>query len=412
MKKKVLWISGFIPYDKVKHAGGKIHNYYLKQLFKMDEFDLRLLTFAKREDMKYQDLDAYGIENDIIAYDTSFESSVIRRIMDVESTYNPYNRYGRATQNYDIWKLHHYMKKYKKEGYRPDVVLLQWTHMCLHLELVKGYFPDAKYVVIEEDVTYLSYARKMKYYTCPFKRYVSKLSYQKTYFYEVEFFKKADLIILNNHKDEELILKEGIDPNKIFVWAPFFQSFLNVERKEPTHNLIFYGGMARQENYLSAIWFIEKVMPLLSDTDVKIQIVGANPDKSLFKYESDRVEIVGFAEHVEDYLAQGMCLVAPLVLGAGVKIKVIEAMSAGLPVLTNKIGIEGIPAEDKKDFFYCETPEQYAEVIHDILAKKYDLKEISDNSKAFIEDYFNYEKSAKQFAEYLHALVGDTCENH
>ncbi|MCF0127680.1 MAG: glycosyltransferase, partial [Pseudobutyrivibrio sp.] len=214
--------------------------------------------------------------------------------------------------------------------------------------------------------------------------------------------------ILNNHKDEKLIIDEGVDPTKIFVWAPFFQSFLDVPRKDEIgHTLVFYGGMARQENYLSAIWFIEKVMPLLEDTDVKLQIVGANPDKSLFKYESDRVEIVGFAERVEDYLSKGMCLVAPLVLGAGVKIKVIESMSAGLPVLTNKIGIEGIPAEDKKDFFFCETPEEYADVIRGMLSGQYDVAEISRNSKAFIEEYFNYEKSAKQFAELLHQLAGE-----
>lgn len=51
-KKKILWISYCVPYDSVPHAGGQIHNYYLKKLNATNIYDIELFTFAKEEDLK------------------------------------------------------------------------------------------------------------------------------------------------------------------------------------------------------------------------------------------------------------------------------------------------------------------------------------------------------------------------
>ena len=402
--KKVLWISLFIPYDNVRHAGGKIHNFYLKALKASRQFDIKLLTFAEPADMEQQDLDKYRIEHDIICYDYSVIARLFRKIINAESTFNPYNRYGRALQNYDIIMIKKKVKEYVKNGYNPDVVILQWTQMVFLLPYIKKSFPKASFIAIEEDVTYLSYERKMKYYPNAFLRYISKVSFNKVKKLELKVLSSADLVITNNHKDEKLIIKDGISKNKIFVWTPFFQNYLKTERKYSNHNLIFYGGMGRQENYLSAIWFAENVMPKLKDTDVVFQIVGANPDKRLYEYESDKIVIVGFVEQVEEYLSKALCLVAPLVFGAGVKIKVLESLSAGIPVLTNDVGIEGIDAIEDRDFFYCVTADEYEKCIRKLLSGEIDMKNISRNEKYFIQKHYNLNKSVEDFISYVNNL--------
>lgn len=53
-KAKVLWISHCVPYDKVPHAGGKIENYYLKGLNKTGSYDIRLVTFGRKNDSGLQ----------------------------------------------------------------------------------------------------------------------------------------------------------------------------------------------------------------------------------------------------------------------------------------------------------------------------------------------------------------------
>lgn len=402
--KKALWISLFIPYDKVRHAGGKIHNFYLKSLKASGQFDIKLLTFAEPTDMKEHDLDKYDIAHDIICYDSSSIARISRKIINMESTYNPYNRFGRSVQNYDILKIRENIKRYMLEGYVPDVVILQWTQIVFLLPYIKKCFPEASIIAIEEDVTYLSYARKAKYYPKALLRYISKVSYEKVKKLELEALLQADLVITNNHKDEKLLIGDGIPKEKILVWTPYFQNYLKVERKCTNHNIIFYGGMGRQENYLSAIWFAEHVMPKLEDTDVVFQIVGANPDKRLYAYESDRVVVVGFVEHVEEYLSKSLCMVAPLVFGAGVKIKVLESLSAGIPVLTNDVGIEGINATDGKEFFYCKTAEEYEKRIRQLLLGEVDMECMSKNEKEFMQNYYSLDKSVEEFVSYVNRL--------
>ena len=89
------------------------------------------------------------------------------------------------------------------------------------------------------------------------------------------------------------------------------------------------------------------------------------------------------------YFASALCLVAPLVLGAGIKIKILEAFSAGLPVLTNDIGIEGIPAQAGKDYVHCNTVEDYIRNI-DYLLNNLDIQaQISKNAREFISQHYN-----------------------
>lgn len=92
-----------------------------------------------------------------------------------------------------------------------------------------------------------------------------------------------------------------------------------------------------------------------------------------------------------------MCMVAPLVLGAGIKVKIIEALSSGIPVLTNEIGIEGIHAETGRDYLLCRTPEEYAEAIQKAANGK--LDSIGENGRRFVSTEFNVEGSIENYKE-------------
>ena len=80
--------------------------------------------------------------------------------------------------------------------------------------------------------------------------------------------------------------------------------------------------------------------------------------------------------------------------GAGIKIKVLEAMSAGIPVLTNEIGIEGIPAVDGHDYLHCESNEDFVHGIQALMGNMALAYKIGNNSRQLCEKEFNYEKSS------------------
>lgn len=171
----------------------------------------------------------------------------------------------------------------------------------------------------------------------------------------------------------------------------------SIYREPAGKDILFFGAMNREENYLSAIWFIENVMKKLEDTDTRFIVLGNNPPDCLKKYESERVHIVGFVENVEPYFERSVCFVAPLVLGAGIKVKVIEALSTGIPVLTNDIGIEGIHAIDGKEYLHCSDPDEYAFAIRKLLSKEINISELELNEKNLVKREYSMESSLHNY---------------
>lgn len=402
-KKKLLWISQYIPYDSVPHAGGQIENYYIKSLNKMGKFDIHLLTFGHYRERAKIDLDKYGISYDSVFYSMEgWKGAALKW----------YNRLSKAW----IWRKHaglncayfpknmlNRVKKLANQGYRPDIVVLQWTEISLISEDVRKIFSKAKIVCIEEDVCFLGQERHMKNANSILKKCYFKAKYKAVKKAELKMLNVADLVILNNHKDEKLLYKNGFK-GKSWVWCPYFNDMSSLKRKQPNKDILFYGAMFREENWKSAIWFIENVMPQIEDPKVRFVIVGNKPNDQLKKYQNERIKILGFVDKIEPYFQKSLCMAASLVLGAGVKIKVLEGMSSGIPVLTNDIGIEGINAESEKDFFYCNSPNDYVKIINSLLNGELDYQQIEKNAKSYIRQNYNYKHDVNEFYKHLLSL--------
>lgn len=404
MQEKLLWISSYAPYDTVGHAGGKIHNYYLKYLHQKN-FQIRVVTICREEEVEKLDMERYGIQNDVIVLKNAITKKALRYLGAVNAEYNIWHKYAGRLTGYRERPMKKKLKEISQEGYCPDIILIEWTEMIVLMPEIQKWFPNIPIVAIEEDVSYLSYERLRDGAKGPVLRGIYSKRYQRLKRIELSALKKAERIVLNNHKDENLVIKDGIDKKKAFVWCPYFENMSELERKPSGHEIIFYGAMNRRENYLSAMWFIEKVMPMLQDLDVTFEIIGGNPPKILKEQASDRVHVHGFVKDISVYFQRGLCLAAPLVLGAGVKIKVLEALSSGLPVLTNHIGIEGIYAKRGRDFLFCEKPQEYAQAIRGLITGEINGRDISENAKKFIREQYNLEESAENFQEILHRLI-------
>jgi glycosyltransferase involved in cell wall biosynthesis len=403
-KLQVLWVSRYAPYDSVRHAGGKIHNYYLKGLYKTDKFDLKLITFASSEEMKMLDLDDYGIHNFIIKIPEKGIKGFLYRNENRVNTWNIVEKYANVTNAFVRRQLIHVMKEMKSKGYRPDVIILHWTEIYIFITEIKSIYPDVKIMAVSEDIVFLGYKRKYEQEKKVLIKYFKEYRYQMEKRLEVCALNAADFVITNNHKDHKIIVDNGVNTT-IWVWCPYYQSMMDIKRNPKTRDIVFFGAMNREENWKSAIWFIEKVFSKIEDQSVKFLVIGNNPPECLTTYHNERIRIMGFVEDIEPYFSDSLCLVAPLVLGAGIKIKVLEAMSAGLPVLTNSIGIEGIPAENGKHYFHCEKPEEYLSIIRRLIDNGELQNFIEKQSKLFIREYFDYRIDIENFENILYSVV-------
>lgn len=398
-KKRILWVSLYAPYDKVGHAGGKIENYYLKKLHRTNKYDIFLISFYEKREKEYLDTDKYGIKSQLFDKDVWY-----RKILNLESTLNPFNRNACSLQNYYEIKIKKALKEYKEKEGKPDLIILQWTQTILLSTFVKKMFMDVPIFGIEEDVQFLSYDRKRKNCKNIVKKTFYNITYKRLKSIEIKSLKKNDLVCVNNIKDYDLLIENEIEKDKIIRWCPWFDNYSYLNNKCSGKNIVFYGAMARSENYLSAEWFINNCMPELDDS-FRLLIIGSNPPERLKKYQNSRIIITGFVEKVDSYFEDCFALVAPLVLGAGVKIKVIEAMSAGIPVLTNDIGIEGIPAKDKIHYLHCKDAKDYIINLNELENNPNKRNEYCINSKRFVEDNFDLNQSFVLFESNVDNLL-------
>lgn len=361
MENKLLVISPYIPYDKVPHAGGKTHNYYLKRFSKDKDFDVKLITFATEEECKHiKETKESCSDVNLIIYSNKKIEKVKRALLNLNYKFNIFNKNAGMVSGYLKISIIKELKKLKREGYNPKFIILEWTNTILMIDYIKKIFPKAKIIASEHDVSYLGFKRSLTLNNT----IKNKIRYKKIYNSELKALKKCDLVLTHNIKDFNLLKK---DINGLDYICPYYDNYKNLKINNNSKSILFFGAMNRMENYESCIWFIENVFKKLIeiDNDFKFYIVGNKPHKKLLEYSSENIIITGFVDDVSPYFENTLCMVAPLILGAGIKVKVLEAMSSGLVVLTNEIGIEGIPAKNNEHYIHCEKTEEYlVEIIN------------------------------------------------
>jgi hypothetical protein len=292
--KNVFWISAMAPYDKVPHAGGKIHNWYLKKLKTSDDLNIKVATFCKPDEVSKIDLNEYKIDYEVYVRPRGGFFNEFKRVIAFASKLLVFNRYaGLVPTDYQAG-MKYLVQRIESSGFIPDVVVLQWTEILFFLPLFKCTWPDAKFLAIEEDVSYLGQLRRAEYFRNVFLGSFFRIKSKKVKELEINYLNSVDYVVFNNEKDLQLATQDGFR-NQHFVWAPFFQKSVDDISVNVSNTVVFYGAMNREENWKSAIWFIERVMPLIEDLDIVFEIVGANPEKgiiSIFTQEDVEREIL------------------------------------------------------------------------------------------------------------------------
>lgn len=396
-KKRVLWISPVPPLYKSKTAGEKTYNYYVHRLLESGEYEFKFISLCDNERKKSVELQNRELDISCICYE---EAQRIKKLSNIESKYSPVAHYCGLISNFCAKEIIRNCKKLKAEGYYPDVLILEWTATVVLTSEIRKLFPAARIIASEHDVVFVGIERKSMYYNTLLWKIRAK--HEKAV--EIAALKQCDVVLVQNPDNVRLLVNEGIKRECIKWLCPYYDDMSFVSRNPNKQDILFYGAMNRAENYLSAEWFIDHVMPLIEDLDIRFVVVGNKPPKTLLDRQSSRIIVTGFVEDVNPYVESALCMVAPLVLGAGIKVKILEAMSSGIPVLTNEIGIEGISAKNMEEYLHCDAPIEYAEKIRGIIDGVIDTKLLHDRSKALIQNAFSLEKSVGQYMDLLNSF--------
>jgi GT2 family glycosyltransferase/glycosyltransferase involved in cell wall biosynthesis len=160
---------------------------------------------------------------------------------------------------------------------------------------------------------------------------------------------------------------------------------------EERAGLLFIGGFAHPPNEEGVLWFIDYVLPQIRNKlpDIPLTIIGSNPTDAVLAKASDTITITGFVEDVSDYFNNARVFVSPLLHGAGVKGKIGQSFSYGLPVVTTSIGAEGMSLVDGHNALIADTETAFADQIVELYTERTLWQTLSVNGRKVITEQFS-----------------------
>jgi O-antigen biosynthesis protein len=154
-------------------------------------------------------------------------------------------------------------------------------------------------------------------------------------------------------------------------------------------NLLFIGGYYHKPNVDAVIWLCHEIMPIIwqSFPNLKLTLLGSNPPPEVLDLGSDRVTVPGYIPDVEEYFLNHRLFVAPLRYGAGMKGKIGQSLSYGLPTITTSIGAEGMGLSDGENVLIANSADEIAQSVIN-LYQNIDLwQKLSQSSFEVIRPY-------------------------
>ena len=294
-------------------------------------------------------------------------------------TYDP--RYTKTLQNLGI-EIYYGELSFedfiREHGNNLDAVLMSRPATAKkYLQLVKKY-SNAQTIFDTVDLHFVREQRRMELEVQDWKN--------------LEFFlaEEADSTLVVSPTEKEILAAENFADNvsvvsNIHSLEPCINSF------EDRHGLMFIGGFAHPPNEEGIVWFIEYILPLIRKKipDIHLTIVGSDATERLRAMESPTITVTGYVEDVSCYFSESRVFVSPLLHGAGVKGKIGQSFSYGLPVVTTSIGAEGMHLTDRHNALISDSETAFASKVIDLYTDKFLWQQISTNCRQVIREQFS-----------------------
>ena len=211
-------------------------------------------------------------------------------------------------------------------------------------------------------------------------------TYQKL---ELNYANQAEATVVVTEDEKQVLSSLGVKN----VWViPNIHEEIYLSEKvafDQRSGLVFIGSYNHPPNIDAVKWLCLEIMPLVwaSRPDITVNLLGSNLKDEVKELASDRVVVTGYVPEVEPYFQESRVFVAPLRFGAGMKGKIGQSLSLGLPTITTRIGAEGMGLIDHQDVLIADTAEEFAQAVIELYDNRELWQKLADNSLETIKRY-------------------------
>jgi len=167
---------------------------------------------------------------------------------------------------------------------------------------------------------------------------------------------------------------------------------LNSVEKMP-YSIVFSGNVGYYSDEIAILYFCKEIFPKIKEKipQVKFHILGRNPTPNIkeLAQNDNHIIVTGYVDDLHGYLKKANVAVAPMKVGSGTLIKILEAMDLGVPVISTTLGNGGIGAVDGKSIMLADTADEFAEKTIQLLTDETRRTQIAQDAKQFLYDNFS-----------------------
>jgi glycosyltransferase involved in cell wall biosynthesis len=155
--------------------------------------------------------------------------------------------------------------------------------------------------------------------------------------------------------------------------------------------IIFHGSYSHPPNEEAIELIKDFIAPRFEELNKDIQFVVGGSDVPVL--ETKNFKSVGFIDNIWEFLSMADIAIVPILKGGGTKLKVLDYLSVGLPVVTTKKGIEGIDAEDNEDVIVVDSVDDgFVDKINYFIENEDEMRRIGKNARRLAEDQYDWNK--------------------
>ncbi|MFZ1220034.1 MAG: glycosyltransferase [Chthoniobacterales bacterium] len=212
----------------------------------------------------------------------------------------------------------------------------------------------------------------------------------ETQLMELKLAAECDAVLVVS-PDEKEILAEKLPRQRIEIVSNIHETQATIPPYETRRDFLFIGGFEHTPNVDAMLWFVSQIMPRIRARlpGVRLHMIGSKMPEAVRALASDDVLAHGYVENVDSFFESCLLSVAPLRWGAGVKGKINQSMSFGVPVVSTTIGVEGMHLTHGENVLVADTAPDFADEVVRLHGDARLWERLSKNGIENVEEYFS-----------------------
>ncbi len=289
-----------------------------------------------------------------------------------------------------------------------DIIQIEGVFMAGYIDTIRKH-SKAKIVLRAHNIEHLIWERHLKNSKkTTINKYLA-LQNKRLKKFEAGILDKVDAIVPITDQDkllfEQLGFKKDIFTCITGVDVAEYQTKQGLPLKPKT--VFYFGSMDWMPNQEAAKWFLDNCWEKISKAvpDAKFVIAGRGMPQSFLQLNLPNVLVIENIKDGKAFFEQHKIMVVPLLSGSGLRIKIIEGMAYGKPIVSTSIGAEGIYCDPKKDLIIADKADDFSNAVIELLNDAAKREELEKNASAFAYKEFDNKNVVSKLVQFYNTLL-------